>query len=303
LTVGWRWAFVIFGSLGVFWAYFFARWYRDEPAAHPSINESELRYIRGVKEDGENGAAPGDVAPTADAANPQSEAGSARAMPATDHHRIPWGLVAVNRNIWLLGAINACSSFYSYMLFSWFPTYLKQGRGVDELTSGRLASLPFIFGATGVMLGGFLGDWLTARSGSRRLALNSLGVLGLVTAGLLVASSVYASIAWQAALLCAVGFFFSYVALAGWWAAMGDVGGRHLGALFGLCNMVGLAGGFVSQVFLGRFADYMRAQGYEGRAQWDPAFYLYGAVLIVGGVLWLFVNPRRTVVPEDAKHV
>ena len=45
------------------------------------------------------------------------------------------------------------------------------------------------------------------------------------------------------------------------------------------------------------------ALGFEGRAQWDPAFYLYGGILMLGGVLWLFMNPRRTVVPEDAKHV
>lgn len=296
LTVGWRWAFVIFGSLGVVWAFYFARWFRDDPAAHPGVNEDELRYIRGVKEARE---VVGEAA-----ASPPPAPASEKPTSAEGHHlRIPWGLVFANPNIWLLGAINACASFYSYMLFSWFPTYLKEGRGVDEMTSGRLASLPFIFGATGVMLGGFLGDWLTARTGSRRLALNSLGAAGLLTAGLLVASSVHADIAWQAALLCAVGFFFSYISLAGWWAAMGDVGGRHLGALFGLCNMIGLAGGFVSQVFLGRFADYMSAQGHTGRDQWDPAFYLYGGVLMYGGVLWLFMNPRRTVVPEDAKHV
>ena len=146
-------------------------------------------------------------------------------------------------------------------------------------TSGRLGSLPYLFGATGVLLGGFLGDWLTARTGSRRLALGSMGTIGLLLAGMLVASSVYADEPLVAVLLCSIGYFFSYIQLAAWWAAMGDVGGRHLGALFGLCNMIGLAGGAISQVFLGSFADYMKDLGYEGRDQWDPAFYLYGGVL------------------------
>src|SRR5207249_8720030 len=43
--LGWRWAFVIFGSLGVVWAWLFTRWFRDEPADHPGVNEAELRYI------------------------------------------------------------------------------------------------------------------------------------------------------------------------------------------------------------------------------------------------------------------
>src|SRR5262249_16928157 len=180
-------------------------------------------------------------------------------------------------------------------------TYLKEGRGMDEITSGRLGSLPYLFGATGVLLGGYLGDWLTARTGSRRLALGGLGTVGLTLAGGLVASSVRADAALAAALLCSTGYFFSYIQLAGWWAAMGDVGGRHLGALFGLCNMIGLSGGAVSQLFLGQFADHMKALGFEGRAQWDPAFPLYGGVLVAGGLLWLFVDPRRSVDPNSTE--
>ena len=275
--IGWRLAFVIFASLGVLWAFFFARWFRDDPAAHPDVNDAERRYISG------------DQLPP-----PPGGAHAGRG-----HHAIPWRLVLRNPNIWLLGIINACTAFYSYMLFLWFPTYLKEGRGLDEITSGRVGSLPYLFGAVGVLLGGYLGDWLTARTGSRRLALGSMGTFSLTLAGVLVASSVRADTPLMAVLLCSTGYFFSYIQLAAWWAAMGDVGGRHLGALFGLCNMIGLSGGAVSQVFLGNFADHMKGLGFEGRAQWDPAFALYGGVLVVGGLLWLFVNPRRPVVPDD----
>jgi sugar phosphate permease len=271
--VGWRLSFGIFGSLGVVWAFFFARWFRDSPATHPGVNNAEWRYIRGDRSP---------LAPDGDAAG--------RA-----HHAIPWGRVLRNPNIWLLGVINACSSFYSYMLFLWFPTYLKEGRGLDELTSGWMGSLPYLFGATGVLLGGYLGDWLTARTGSRRLALGGMGTVGLTLAGALVASSVRADTPLVAVLLCSIGYFFSYLQLAAWWAAMGDIGGRHLGALFGLCNMIGLSGGAISQLFLGQFADRMKALGLEGRAQWDPAFPLYGGVLVAGGLLWLLINPQRSV--------
>lgn len=276
--IGWRLAFVIFGSLGVVWAFFFARWFRDDPTTHPAVNDAERDYIR--------------------SGLPPLPAGGV----GQGHHAIPWRLVVRNPNIWLLGVINACTSFYSYMLFLWFPTYLKEGRGLGEGASGRVGTLPYLFGAVGVLLGGYLGDWFTHRAGSRRLALGSMGSVCLVLAGVLVAASVLADAPLLAVLLCSAGYFFAYIQLAGWWAAMGDVGGRHLGALFGLCNMIGLAGGGISQVFLGWFADHMKALGYEGRAQWDPAFPLYGGVLLAGGLLWLFVNPRRPVVPADAVH-
>jgi sugar phosphate permease len=264
---------VIFGSFGLVWVWFFARWFQDDPATHPRVNEAERRYIL---------------------AGRTSTAGS-----RSQHLQIPWRLVLTNPNIWLMGMINSCTSFFSYMLFLFFPMYLKEGRGLDETASGRLGSLPYLFGATGVLLGGYLGDWLTHRTASRRLALGGMGTISLLLSGLLVGSSIYAQRPLVAVLLCSTGFFFSYIQLAAWWAAIADVGGRHLGAIFGLCNMVGLAGGAVSQVFLGSFADYRKGLGLEGRAQWDPAFFLYGGVLICGGLLWLFINPRRSVVPED----
>jgi sugar phosphate permease len=274
--LGWRLSFVLFGSLGLVWAFLFARWFRDDPATHPAVNDAERHYIRGDR--------------------PAAASGGA------GHQAIPWRLALSNPNIWLLGVINACTSFYSYMLFLWFPTYLKEGRHLDEITSGRLGSLPYLFGASGVLLGGYLGDWLTARTGSRRVALTGMGTVGLILAGALVAGSVLSDIPLVAVLLCSAGYFFSYLQLAAWWATMGDVGGRHLGALFGLCNMIGLSGGAVSQLFLGQFADHMKELGFEGRAQWDPAFPVYGVVLLTGGLLWLLINPRRTVAapPETA---
>src|SRR5262245_57792709 len=136
-------------------------------------------------------------------------------------------------------------------------------------------------------------------TGLRWVALCGMGTCGLLLAGALVGSSVYVDWPVAAVLLCSIGYFFSYIQLAAWWAAIADVGGRHLGALFGLANMIGLAGGAISQVFLGYFADYRKGLGLVGRAQWDPAFYLYGSVLIFGGLLWLFMNPHRTVLSAD----
>jgi hypothetical protein len=128
-----------------------------------------------------------------------------------------------------------------------------------------------------------------------------MGTIGLFMSGTLVGSSVYFDDPRIAVLLCSVGYFFSYIQLAAWWAAVADVGGRNVGAIFGLCNMVGLAGGACSQIFLGYFAEHQKSLGYEGRDQWDPAFLLYAGVLICGGTLWLFVNPRHTIVSaEDA---
>src|SRR6266849_2169154 len=42
---GWRWAFFLFGLLGIVWALGFYRWFRDNPTEHPAVNEAERRLI------------------------------------------------------------------------------------------------------------------------------------------------------------------------------------------------------------------------------------------------------------------
>ncbi len=62
-------------------------------------------------------------------------------------------------------------------------------------------------------------------------------------------------------------------------------------------NSMGGLGAISSQLFLGRFADWMKDLGHEGRAQWDPAFYLYAGVLLVGAIGWLWIDTTRPIEP------
>ena len=79
------------------------------------------------------------------------------------------------------------------------------------------------------------------------------------------------------------------------WAVTTEIGGAHLGVVFGLMNSMGVPGATVSSIFLGRFVDWMSEQGYQGRAQWDPAFYVYAAVLVIGACCWLAVDANKKI--------
>jgi hypothetical protein len=39
----------------------------------------------------------------------------------------------------------------------------------------------------------------------------------------------------------------------------------------------------------------MKGLGYAGRAQWDPGFFVYVAVALVGMALWSLIDPEETV--------
>ncbi|WP_194492319.1 MFS transporter, partial [Polymorphobacter multimanifer] len=42
---GWRWAFVIFGLMGVVWALFFLSRFKERPQDNPKVNEAELALL------------------------------------------------------------------------------------------------------------------------------------------------------------------------------------------------------------------------------------------------------------------
>ena len=43
--VHWRVAFLMFACLGIIWAIFFFRWFRDNPKDHPKVNEAEWELL------------------------------------------------------------------------------------------------------------------------------------------------------------------------------------------------------------------------------------------------------------------
>jgi MFS family permease len=268
-TVGWRLTFVCFGMLGFVWAALFYPWFRDDPAEHAAVNEAERQLI---------------AAGTCDTS-------TAEALPP-----VPWRLVLTSRNVWLMGGVMTCTSFASYMYMSWYPRYLQAARAVSPTVSGWLASMVLAGGAIGCTLGGYLSDWLVRRTGERRWSRRCIGIGALSFAALALVASIHCDSPSAAALLTTLACLSAQLQIATWWAVVSDISGRHLGALFGLMNSMGVPGAVGSQVFLGHLTDWLGDRGYTGREQWDPGFYIYGGVLLLGGCLWLMIDATKPAV-------
>jgi sugar phosphate permease len=273
--VGWRWSFVIFGGLGVIWAVAFYLWFRDHPAEHPAVNEAEWWFIT-------SGAPP--------------------PPPGTPHPRVPWYLVLTSSNVWLLGGVITCTAFASYLYFSWFPTYLQKAREATPLQAGWLSSCVLAGGAVGCTLGGFFTDWLIRYTGNRRRSLQGIAFCTLTLAAMALWAGIHCDSAEAASLCTALASLSACVHLSAWWVAVNAISGKHLGALSGLMNSMGVPGAVASQLFVGRFVDWQKDQGYTGREQWDPAFYVYVGVLLLGACGWFFIDATRSVVEPSAKE-
>ena len=254
---GWRWMFSGFAILGLLWAAGFWFWFRDNPADHRGVNAAELETIR-----------------------------STAPPPPADPGPVPWREVLTNRGILVLGLIVILGSFYSYLIYTWFPKYWSSARGLDTLGSGNLTSIVQAGGAAGVLFGGWLADRIPRWFDDAIRARRWLGVGCYLVATVLLFIGVRCNEPMEMAILCSASFCAMQMTLPNWWLLIIPQAGRHVGALFGLTNGIGGIGAMASMGFVGVFADWQRSRGLSGREQWDPLFDVYIGVLLLGAAAW-----------------
>jgi MFS family permease len=266
-AMGWRWTFAAFGAVGAAWAAGFWWWFRDNPAAHPAVDAVELARI------------------------------GRRATGDAVHTSIPWAAVVRNPSVRALGLIMAMGSFNSYIYFSWYPKYVKDGRHIEPTEAGLMASTVLALGAIGTLVGGLAVDRFVVRDGGTR-GRRVMGGVCFLAASAMLACALCMRDPWPAAGFTALSCLAAQATQPLWWSCAIGISGRHVGALFGLMNMVGVFGAMSSQYLPGAIADAMGARGFSGRAQWDPIFFIDIGVLACAGWLWATF---RFVAVEDAE--
>jgi MFS family permease len=256
LLSSWRRAFEIFGVLGLVWAFFFFRWFRDNPLQHASLNEAEKRLLTGV-------------------GNLESS-----------HARVPWGLFFGSASAWLLWIQYACLSYVWYFYVTWFPKYLDgaHGKALGPAALAILAGLPLFGGGFGSLIAGFCANALARRVGGMGRARKLLAAFGFVAAAacLLASDQVKASPLAMALLIALAGLFNDFVLPCAWGTCM-DVGGRFAGTFSGSMNMMGNLGGFIAPIATGYILELTKS--------WNLVFYISSAVYVLGAVCWVLLDP------------
>src|SRR3982751_5086527 len=153
--VSWRVAFGIFGMLGVLWAIFFFRWFRDNPADNPKVNALELELMRGTEQ-------------------------------LLGHARIPWGNFAASRQVGLAWRHSLFHSLGWYFYITWLPTFLDERLNLTLNQGAFYGILPLFLGGLGSLFCGFIYSFLTRITGSVTTARKLLACTGFAGAGSLL---------------------------------------------------------------------------------------------------------------------
>jgi nitrate/nitrite transporter NarK len=259
----WRWAFVIFGALGLVWAFAFAAWFRDNPRDNPQVNKGELALLEGSEN------------------------------LASGHGNVPWGKLAGSRTVWLLWLQYFLLSYPWYFYITWLPTYLQSptGRGLSPEAAAGYAVFPLLFGGFGSLFCGLISARVAQWTGSVRLTRRLLACVGFLGASAFLFGSIQIQDPLMAMLAMGMASFSNDLVMPGAWGACMDVGGKYAGTLAGSMNMMGNLAGFVAPWAGG----YILQQTSD---DWNVLLYVMVGAYLLGVACWPFIDPTT---PIDQK--
>lgn len=255
--LGWRGLFYVSGAIGLVWALIWYLFYRD-PQDHKSINEAELKMIRdggGVVED-------------------TSKESKSLKFNMSDIKK-----VFSYRKLWGVYIGQFCLGATSIFFLTWFPTYLVQYRGLDFLKSGFLASVPYLAAFVGVLLSGFISDFMTRKGYTPEIARKAPILTGLLLSTSIIGAN-YTDSTPLIIFFLSLAFFGNGLASIAWVFISLMAPKKLIGLTGGAFNFIGGLAGIVVPIAIGYLVD-------DG--DFAPALFFIGLLALIGFLSYTFI--------------
>ncbi len=157
-----------------------------------------------------------------------------------------FGDVLKLRSVWALAFTALAGNITMYGWLNWLPTYLMKVKGLDLKGMAIAASLPFFFGAIGLMASGWISDRFFR--GRRKVLVLVCQVLGgLALYGFTQVEGKFEFMVCQ----CTAGFLLFMAVGAIWAMPMVILPAKLMGSGSGFINMGGQIGGFLTNIIIG----------------------------------------------------
>lgn len=275
LTFGWRASFVVIAFVGFTWAVIWKMAATDSPRNNSRVDETELALITAEAD--------------AEAQTVAEVAGEATSV---------WRVVFQPAVL----AIALSLFCYNYILFffmTWFPDYLVDAQGVSLRDMSLFTAIPWVVGAIGYVLGGYLIDFVYRSTGrllfSRKLVL----VSGLASSAVCVGLTANASTATSAISLMTVALGALMIAGPAFWTLLqGTVDSEHIGAAGGLMHGLSNIAGIIAPTVTGVIVAGNR---YSGAFVTAAALGIVGAIIVLAFVRQRARTPRLDAAPTTVR--
>lgn len=251
----WRMTFVILGFIGVLWAIIWYWWFRDSPDDHAAVTEDELQVIKA------------DLTPKM----------------TTTAEKIQLSKMFASSNMWLVMGQYFCSNFTFFFCLTWLFPHLKAQFNLDTIEAGYYASAPFLCGALGNWVSGWMVDFVYRKKKwalSRKLP----AIIGFSLAAIGIIASVYMTEVNGAVFFISIAVFGADMTLSPSWSTCLDIGKEHSGTVSGTMNMAGNLGSFFTALAFPYMVDFTGST--------TPFFFLAAGLSVLAIPMWLAIKPE-----------
>jgi MFS transporter, ACS family, glucarate transporter len=202
-------------------------------------------------------------------------------------HRVPWRALFTSRNLATICLMYFAYAYSLYFYLTWLPTYLIEARGFPADKAKWYSALPWVLSIGTFWFGGWLTDRL-ARTHGLKIARCGVGACGYALSGLVLLAVPQVG---NHVVLLAIALCFQSATISAAWSVCLDVGRRNAGVVTGFMNSFGNIGGALAPVVVGYVVDRFHS--------WAPPFYVMAVVFAFGAVMWLLVDPYRSVLETE----
>ncbi|MDJ0849042.1 MAG: ACS family MFS transporter [Myxococcota bacterium] len=248
-SLGWEWAFYLFGALGVLWFAFWQPAVTSDPARHPRIAPEELQKIQ-------------QEAPVAAAGESPSVT-----------------TFLGSTSVWAIIVAHFCNNWSLYVLLSWLPTFVNKGLGVDFQEVGWFTMIPNAASFVFLNVAGNVADRLI-RAGMPvvrvRKLMQAIGFGGIATALAVVG---YVESAWAAIAVMSVGTALGAFVTGGFAVNHMDIAPKYAGTMMGVTNTAGTIPGVIGVYVSGLILEWT--------GSWTLVFQTAAAITLFGLLFFL----------------
>jgi len=253
LTLGWRWAFVFTGGLGLAWVVVWRMIYHS-PKDHPRISEEEKTLIL----DGQPADKPKEP-------------------------MMPWSQILRSRAAWACVLARMLTDPISYFFIFWTPKYLQQEQGFDLADIGKFSWIPFVALAFGNIFGGLVPNRLVKRGWSVNRARKSVMLLASLSMPVLCFSIARSHVPALALTYISLAMFF-HAAWANMTLPAEVLPSRAIGSVTGLAGAMGGVMGILTQTGIGWTVQNISYTPIFAVAAFMHLAALTGVTLLVGKI-------------------
>jgi len=252
LTMGWRAMFITIGVLGIFLSIGWYTIYRNRN--NNTLTQEEINYL---------------------------DAGSvvAKKEPMTMKE---WRGLFKNRTMWGMMIGFSGINYTAWLYLAWLPGYLQATYNLDLKSTGWMTAIPFLFGAAGMLLNGYVVDAVVNRGAHPLKTRKICIVAGMLLSASFTAVVPYATGTWDAVLLIGMALFCIHFAGTSCWGLI------HCSVTARMTASVGSIQNFASFVFAS-FAPILTGFILDSTGSFSLALTVCACVTVIGALSYLFI--------------